>query len=92
MTERNGRCMIAQNRGVKTELLVLKSGEGKGEYWKWREWEGKDGKEKDGKGREGKERMGRKEVERKGGNVKGLEGRSGRKKEKENEWEEEQMG
>ena len=33
-TERNGRCMIAQNRGVKIELLVLKSGEGKGENWK----------------------------------------------------------
>ena len=31
-------------------------------------------------GGSGKERMGRKEVERKGGNVKGLEGRSGRKK------------
>ena len=39
--KRNGRCMIAQNRGVKTELLVLKPGEGKGEDWKWREWEGK---------------------------------------------------
>ena len=80
MTERSGKCMIAQNRGVKTELLVLKSGEGKGEDWKWegvgrKGWEGKDGKE----------RMGRKEVERKGGNVKGLEGRSGRKKERERE-------
>ena len=75
MTERNGRCMVAQNRGVKIDLLVLKSGKGKGEDWKWREWEGKDGEE----------RMGRKEVERKGGNVKGLEGRSGRKKERERE-------
>ena len=52
MTERSGKCMIAQNRGVKTELLVLKSGEGKGEDWKWegvgrKGWEGKKWRERE---------------------------------------------
>ena len=47
MAERNGRCMIAQNRGVKTELLVLKSGEGK---------------ERIGNGGSGKERSREKEM------------------------------